>query len=407
MISKPFGTGVAVIFFLLAGLYLGYQQGLEDGREAIRKIRLKPTANSIELLGTEAELVEILQLNDPLERGRLLATKLQTLGPDSVSEVLDAYDVVFFELGDFEFEMLATWWARFDPRAAFEFTRTYWEAAQNGITMAVIRQWASVDPPAAMKALMWAGSDPENPDPWINALVTGWDESGYPGVYDWVLAMGPGYGRQRALMQLVQRQIRRDGPDAAIAWAESLPTGKRNDVLKLNAFRRVAGALAQDNREAATAFTLKYYDSPYGRDLPSWVGRRWSFYEPELALEWLSTLPEGKNRDKGVEDTFLKWDQRDRESLMDWASQQDLEAEWFQPALSHYARRVSLTDINKGLELAGYVHHPQYRMMTVGKIVRNWLTYDPLEARKWLKNSDLTIQERARILGQVAPSPAE
>ena len=63
MISKPFATGVALVFFLFAGLYLGYQQGLEDGREAIRKIRLKPTANSIELLGTtEAELVEILQL---------------------------------------------------------------------------------------------------------------------------------------------------------------------------------------------------------------------------------------------------------------------------------------------------------------------------------------------------------
>ena len=405
MISKPLATGVALVFFLLTGLYLGYQQGLVDGQMAIQKIRLKPTANSIELLGTEAELVEILQLNDPLERGRLLTTKFQTLGPDSLDEVLDAYDVVFFEIGDFEFEMLATWWTRFDPQAALDFTRTYWAASNNSVVQAVFRQWASTDPTAAHQALLWAGSNPEHPDPWINALVTGWDESGYPGLYDFVYSLGPGFHRQRALMQLAQRQIRRDGADAAIAWAESLPPGREQDVLKLNAFRRVAGALAQEDPEAATAFTLKHYSSPYGVGLPSWVGRRWSFYEPELTMAWLSTLPEGSNRDKGVEDTFIAWSRRDRESALDWASQQDLEAEWFQPALSHYARRLALTDINQGLELAGYVHHPEYRMMTVGKIVRTWLTRDPLEARKWLKNSDLTIKERAKILGQKVEVP--
>lgn len=400
MINKPAATGLAVVFFLFAGLYLGYQQGEVHGREANQAIRLRPSTNVEELLGSEAELVEILMGNDPLERGRLLAEKLQQLGPDSLQDVLDAYDAVYFELGDFEFEMLATWWARFDPSAAFDFTRTYWEANNYSVPQAVLRQWATLDPQAAVDAALMAGASPEVPDPFINAVVTGWDESGHPGLYEFVYNLGSGFQRQRALMHLAQRQVRRNGVDATLAWAESLPSEGKNATLKLNAFRRAASAATQVDPESAAEFARKHYHSPYGKGVPSWVGRRWTGQDPEAAMVWLSTLPEGANRDKGVSDTYLAWLRGDREGAMEWASRQDPEADWFQPALSTYARQLSLTDRERALELAAYVDHPEYRLLTIGRIVRSWLYEDRVAARIWLKNSDLSLKDRARILSQ-------
>ncbi|MAI27758.1 MAG: hypothetical protein CMN75_17165 [Spirochaeta sp.] len=408
MINKPAATGLAILFFLFVGLYLGYQQGETDGREANQKIRLRPTANLEDLLGTQAELIEILTGNDPLERGQRLAEKLQQLGPESLQEVLDAYDAIFFELGDFEFEMLATWWARFDPQAAFDFTRTYWEANNYSVPQAVLRQWASMDPQAAMEAAILSGNT-EVPDPFLFSVITGWDESGHPGLYEFVYKLGPGAPRQRALMHLAQRQIRRNGIEATIAWAEGLPSeGTYNAALKLNAFRRVAAAAVMVDPEAATEFARKHFHSPYGVSVPSWVGRRWSFSEPEATMEWLSTLPEGTNRDKGVADAYLAWLRRDHDAAMDWASQQDPDADWFQPALSTYARQLSLSDRPRALELAAYVDHPDYRLITIGRILRTWLREDPLAARSWMKNSTLTIEERARVLNQtVAPNSSE
>ncbi|MEE3329058.1 MAG: hypothetical protein VX252_17090, partial [Myxococcota bacterium] len=329
------------------------------------------------------------------------------LGPDSLQEVLDAYNTVYFELGDFEFEMLATWWARFDPQAAFDYTRTYWEANSYSVPQAVLRQWATQDPHAAMQATLMAGASPEVPDPFINAVITGWDESGHPGLYEFVYQLGPGFPRQRALMHLAQRQVRRNGVEATMDWAENLPSEGRNATLKLNAFRRVAAAAAQVDPQAATAFARKHYHSPYGGGVPSWVGRRWSFYEPEAAMLWLSTLPEGKNRDRGVADTYMAWLRRDRDTAMNWASQQNPEDDWFQPALSTYARQLSLSDRERALELAAYVDHPDYRLITIGRIVRSWLYEDRIAARRWLKNSDLSMADRARILSQELESNPE
>ena len=159
--------------------------------------------------------------------------------------------------------------------------------------------------------------------------------------------------------------------------------------------------------KAATDFASKHYSSPYGLSVPSWVGRRWSFYEPEATMEWLSSLPEGKNRDHGVADTYVAWLRRDREAAMEWASQQDPEADWFQPALSNYARKLSLIDRPKALELAEYVDHPDYRLITIGRILRSWLKEDPVAARRWMKNSSLTKKERARVLSQVVAPDSE
>ena len=399
MLTRPMATGIAILFCLLAGTYLGYQQGISDGRDQIIKIRLPSTPDEAALLGTRSELIEILVKNDPLERGALLAPKLQSLGPEALPQVLDAYNDVFFEIGDFEFEMLATWWARFDPQAALDYTRSYWAASNYSVPQAVIRQWASQDPRAAAFAAMSSG-DLESSDPYIHSLVTGWDESGHPGLYEFIRNLGPGHPRQRALMQIAQRQVRRDGTESAIEWAEGLPgTGSKDATLKRNAFRRVASAVTEVDPEAGAAFSEKHFHSPFGQGVPERVGRRWVFYEPEATMDWLMTLPSGSNRDQAVEESYRSWSRRDAPSAMAWAAQKNLEEAWFQPALSVYARQVGQSDIQDGVALAIAVQNEDYRLLTIARVVRTWVRQDRVAALAWLKQSELSPQDQARILG--------
>ncbi|MFP6639135.1 MAG: hypothetical protein VCC04_02735 [Myxococcota bacterium] len=397
--SRPIAIGIATLFCLIAGLYLGYHQGRLDGREEIINIRLKPLADDMALLGTGEEVLDILLENDPLERAGRLAPKLLSLGPESLPQVLDAYEAVFVEIGDIEFELLADWWARFDPRGALDHTRNRWELERPGFGRAVIRQWASREPIEAMQAT--AETDALSSSPYILSGVTGWDESGRPGLEEFIYGMGPGHQRQRALMQIIQRTARRDGPEAAIEWAEALPGRGRQTAItfKLNAIRRAGRAAAKLDPELAIAFTERHWDMPHAKGLASWVGTEFSRSDdPSTGLAWLSTLPAGVERDRAVEDAYRGWARKQPTASMAWAEQQPIEAEWFQPALSVFARQTARIDIDQGLALARQVDHPTLWLMTMGRIVREWIVVDRAAALAWLEQSDLDENVKKKIL---------
>src|SRR5258705_9267597 len=75
-----------------------------------------------------ARAKEILAQSEPLTRIADLSALLQRCGPDAVPALLEAFENAPLDGGDPELIVLATWWSKFDPKAAFEWTSSDWRA---------------------------------------------------------------------------------------------------------------------------------------------------------------------------------------------------------------------------------------------------------------------------------------
>jgi len=346
--------------------------------------------------GLTGEVRDVLLMPDLLARTEALAALLARLGPEALEPVRDAYDSVLLDLGDTELVLFGEWWARFDPMAALAWTNHKWTTRQSiPVTGAIMRTWGRSDPMAAIGAAS-AAKNNRMRRIWIDKVLRGWDESVQDGALAYADSLGPGPERQWALYVVTRRKVLRDGPGSAIEWAESLPDD--DATFKLNAFRRVAGAVAEVDPTLAAAFAQRYLDGPYADGLPRRVGMHWVTQDPQAAMQWLSTLPAGKNRNDGVQETFRQWLVNDRAAARGWMRDHEAQHEpWLAPAVSVYAKSLGRQEPEEALRVASGIEDPAIRQPTMGVIAREWLVRDEAAANAWLDECDLPPEFVARI----------
>ena len=348
--------------------------------------------------GVAAQVREALLIQDLLVRQAAVAELLLTLGPESLDAVRHGYESVLIDLGDSELVLLGDWWARFDPRAALRWTDHHWPARYSTpVVGAVLREWGRVDPSAAMAAAQAAPNERMKLR-WSEAVLRGWDEARLNGALEFAETLGHGPTRQWALYTVTRRKVLRDGPDAAIAWAEALPDD--DPRFKRHALMRVATATAAVQPEKATALVDRHIDGPYYKGLPRRVAKGWFDYAPDEAFTWLSSLPEGPERDNAVRETFRLWLSFSTPPSLAWVQAQP-SAPWVDPAHSVYAGYLAkTTSPEKGMEWTQRILGEKERQMTQAQVARIWLSVDPEKADAWLEQSDLPpdLIKRTRVV---------
>jgi hypothetical protein len=390
---------IVLVVIVAAAAAIGYQAGSRRPSAAdpapLRSPRSVTTVpDGFSPPGVTGEVRDVLLMPDFLARTEALAALLSRLGPESVEDVRAAYDSVLLDLGDTELVLLGEWWARFDPEAALAWTNRQWETRRSmPVIGAIMRAWGRTDPQAAIVAASAARNNAVRRR-WIDQALRGWDESRYDGALAYAESLAQGPDRQWALYVVTRRRVLRDGPEAALAWAESLPDD--DETFKLNAFRRVTGAAAEVDPELAAAFAERHLDGPYAKGLPYRVGMHWIDRDPDAALAWLKSLPEGANRNDGIQESFRHWMIVDRPAARAWIQSAE-HAPWLDPAFSIYARGLGREKPEEALRLASGIHDPAIRLPTMGVIAREWLVRDPEAADAWLDQSDLPPDFVARI----------
>lgn len=345
--------------------------------------------------GLTGDVRDILLMPDLLARTAALATLFEGLGPEALPQVQAAYSSVLLDLDDVEFVLFGDWWARFDPRAAMLWTNHHWQTRNSGpVLQAIMRQWGRSDPEAAITA---AAAAPNNRirRRWVDAALRGWDESVHDGALAYAESLPAGPDQQWALYVVTRRRVLRDGPEAALAWAEALPDDNEN--FKLNAFRRVTGAVAEVDPMRAAAFAERHLDGPYASGLPERVGMNWVVRDGDAAMRWLAGLPAGTDREDGVRETFRHWMILDQPAARQWIRGMEPEP-WLDPAIALYAKRAGQkNETEEALTWAGRIEDPDLRNPTIGWIVRYWLVRDEAAANAWLDQSGLAPEYIARI----------
>ncbi len=393
-------TVVLLLFLALGtGLGAGYWAGFAQERPTLppsppsRSLATVP--DDFVMPGLAGEVREILLRPDLLDRTAALATLLGQLGPESLEELKEAYDSVFLDLDATELVLFGEWWASFDPQSAILWTSHHWNTRKSvPVHQGIMREWGRSDPQSALKATYSARNSAVRRR-WIKSILRGWEESVHGGALSYVESLSHGEDRQWGLRVMARLMVIRDGPEATLAWAESLPDD--DTAFKLNAFRRAAGAAAGVDPLVAAAFAERHLNGPYSKGIPRRVGMSWSDHDPEGAMRWLSTLPGNENRTDGVLETYRRWLRHDRAAARRWIDAVELEP-WVDGALSIHAKSLGAEDPLEAVRVAGEITDPSLRQDTLGVVAREWVIRDEEAGRAWLDQSGLPEDFIVKIL---------
>jgi hypothetical protein len=252
---------------------------------------------------------------------------------------------------------------------------------------------------ASLVALdLWERQRPDVREAASRGLVLGWYEAGHPGLTQYIHDLDPGFPQQVALVTYLRAVAAREGVQAIMDWAESLPD--EDAAFKLAVYRQVASALPLFDRASAMRWCDAHCDGPYGNNLRGVIAGRWMEEDGPGAFEWLRTAPEGHERDVAIRTNFAAWSGLDAEAALAWMTEQTRGGElpaWLEPALPVYAVLLAESSPTAAIEWAQRIEKDVSREMTLIKIARRWRESDPAAAEAWLEASPLSAEAREQV----------
>ena len=126
-----------------------------------------------------------------------------------------------------------------------------------------------------------------------------------------------------------------------------------------------------------------------------------------MALEWLTTAPEGHEKNITIMSTLGVWGREDRDATIAWVTQhigEDGEPPaWMEASLPVYARLLAEQSMLEeqapieALEWAQRIEKPNQREYSLITIARRWRERDEAAADAWLEGSPLSEEARAKV----------
>jgi hypothetical protein len=355
-------------------------------------------------------LAEALRDADAYARARRLGALLPTLGPAAIPEVREALEDYSLDMGAVEFELLVRFWASREPAAATNWVLERGNPDYKAAAMRVAMQlWAAVDPEAALVAsqAMRGLTGPEVIRAAQVALVRGWFESDHAGLEQYIRDLGRSIQRQRALFAYALAMLRKQGSEALMRWAESVP--EANAAYKLSVYGQVTSALGALDRDAALRWCDAHCDGPLGSGLRLRITRQWLHDEGGGVppLEWLSRAAEGEDKEHALRVTFSSWGLTDRQAALAWMAAQTAgePAPWVRSLFAHYAKLLAEDSPAEAIEWAERVEDDREREAALILVASMWRQQDEAASEAWLLQSSLSEEAREKARKPVAAPP--
>jgi hypothetical protein len=293
------------------------------------------------------------------------------------------------------------YWVRHDPvNATWYALAKAPRAYRVGAIHATLRTWAAQDPQKALEtARVWTSEGGDAGAAAQVALVRGWYESGKPGLAQYILDLGLGFDRQRALTAFSTAMIRDKGADALIQWANEVPT--TNAQYKLEVNRSVGSALVPFDLDAAKRYCDAHCEGPFGSNLRDRIAGRWAVEDGAAALEWLATGLPSEDRDVAIRSSYAVWARRAPDEALPWmkAKLESASPEpWLEAILPIYARVLGKSvDPVQGVAVAAKLPGPMERDSITVEILRYWRQRDEAAAEAYLKTAKLSDEVLERV----------
>lgn len=371
-----------------------------------------PGSETLPASQSREALRQAIAETDPFVRAIRLGVLLPALSPAAIEDVRERLQDRTFPLGAAEVELLTRFWASHEPKAAAEWALT--QSPLDYRTSAIVAAfgaWGRIEPEAAVARLTLGGAGASagfGHEPAQSAFIRGWYASGLPGLEDYIRSLEMGPIRQRGLSVFARAIIHRDGPEAAMEWAESIPDEPWR--YKLAAFRHLGTELAKYDLDAALAWCERQCENEkYGQNLRERLAVHFAYEDGPAAMEWIASAPPGPERDLAVRGAFRGWRRRDQEALLRWIDEEmDVEnvPAYFRAASGLYAMAISWDRPQEALKWAELIEPEENRDLALMTIARRWREVDESAAEAWLQQSNLSeeLRAKARIFPEGYPA---
>ena len=374
---------------------------------------------------------EILSDPDPLKRIERLMDFVNGLSPGEMPEALIALQESAPEWDPhmkMAVGLLLTRWASADSDAAFAYVEEMKNKDQaRDATFSILRALASQDPQRALEwmsnqgsdmskngwmghmlagtiATEWVRQDPDAALAWANSLPENQRQGALGGALETIAASDPneaarrllqldaGEARQKAAGNIANLWAKR-APQEAMEWAMTLEGDDRESAMS-----RALGGWASTEPAEAAAFINDIPAEERTDGQIREVGRRWSEQEPSKAAEWLVSQPDTKGRTDAVGHAVWHWTNEDPAGAADWLLEQP-SGDFRDNGIGALAKASFDDDPASAVTWAATIDNDRQREGTIERGVREWAKREPQEARNWVQeNSNVLSSEQSERL---------
>ena len=374
---------------------------------------------------------EILSDPDPLKRIERLMAFVNGLSPSEMPEALIALQESAPQWDPhmkMAVGLLLTRWASADSDAAFAYVEDMKNKDQaRDATFSILRALASQDPQRALEwmsnqgsdmskngwmghmlagtiATEWVRQDPDAALAWANSLPENQRQGALGGALETIAASDPneaarrllqldaGEARQKAAGNIANLWAKR-APQEAMEWAMTLEGDDRESAMS-----RALGGWASTEPAEAAAFINDIPAEERTDGQIREVGRKWSEQEPSKAAEWLVSQPDTKGRTDAVGHAVWHWTNEDPAGAADWLLEQP-SGDFRDNGIGALAKASFDDDPASAVTWAATIDNDRQREGTIERGVREWSKREPQEARNWVQeNSNVLSPEQSERL---------
>jgi hypothetical protein len=278
-------------------------------------------------------------------------------------------------------------WAEVDPMAAL---KLWSEHGPDRVSDAFFIAWSRLNP---VEALRWLEglSEEERKGPTRSAILGTIARADPQRALDYANQLADGPDRAQLVAKAFEVFVAKS-PEEAFAAAKLLPEG----LGKQAAFDTVLSHIANSNLEEAQRLIGSLpADAVSGASRE--VGSRLAKADPQDAVRWAESLPEGKSRQSAFSAIAGAWAAKDVEGAAAWLDRMTPGASK-DAAIEGFAVRTAPKDPEGSAIWAATLPPGNTRAAVLKRSVGIWYRYDAAAAEQWLASTPgLTAEERAAL----------
>ncbi len=370
-------------------------------------------------------LQSILAERDPMKRIRMLVAFVENLDPDELPNILEDLregSASWDQDTQMVAHMLLTRWAKADPDAAFASLNDLDFKNQRNESISIVTSLASQDPQRAAKwledpesgfksfpwmgrmlatsiAKEWVRHDPDAALAWAASLPGDKQAGAYSGILVNLAAsdperaaslaegLEPGKNRMSAVSEVARTWAKTD-PVAVLEWSLTLDKASRE-----SASRQAVMIWAQQNPKDAAAFvdTLSAEGSNVDSYMTS-IAWSWSNSEPAEAAAWLGAQADGHGKQTAMSHVMWNWTKTSPEAAGEWLGTQP-EGAARDSGIGGLVKAAFEFDPPGALAWAAQLSDEKRREQTVNRYAQMWVRRDSEAANQWAADNGVTIPD--------------
>ncbi len=351
-----------------------------------------------------ADLLEDIEIEDRFERMESMMATMRAIAPGKI----EAIPTVLKDLGhkgrEIERILLVSGWARVDPEAATKWAmaKEKQEFVRSAMFSEAAYAWALEDPESLRTDFKVGLYSTRGWNPtMLRAFIRGWYDSGEPELETFIRDLGrAGDDQQRAISELIDVKLEKEGPEAMIAWVTDLQGEKR---YRSYAYSRLAADIAVVDPERAIAWCDEICDTDLGEDLPHWIASSWVRDAGAKAMDWIIARPESPATRVGIRSSyrrFIKTSPEEAEAWLEKFPEEERAGPLLQgPIIMYVNRQSNLANDDVAIAWTKYIDNDWERERSLTTIAGRWLRRDEEAARAWLaEEEELAESAKADII---------